>query len=68
MTDDDSPDWFGDYSDNYVKIDVGFYEVLARNDDATLEELEEAAYRLSEHAEEVVGRLGDKTDPNGMHH
>ena len=36
MTNDDSPDWFGDYSDRHLRIDTGFFEVVARDDDATL--------------------------------
>lgn len=65
---EDSPDWFGDYSDRHIRVDAGYFEVVVKDDEKDLGEIEETAYRVMEKAEETVERMTEETDSDGMHH
>lgn len=56
-----------DENERHIKLDVGFYEVTVRDDEADLDELEAVANRVADRAKADVEELGDETDPGGMH-
>lgn len=66
MSDDENrEDAETDFSDRHVSIDTIAGKVVAKDDRASLEELEETANRLMDRAEEVHERFTEETDSGG---
>lgn len=56
-----------DFSDRHVSIETIAGKVVAKDDRASLEELEETANRLMDRVEEVHEKFTEETESRGMH-